>query len=113
MASLVERFFGPVVVFLHDNGSAWRVRTAGTMGLVDEAPQDTLIKDSVQRVKDQLSQIPEGKTKALVLAVDWKGMMPTASVGYAARMDNGWEVHGEAFISKAGKGASVRAVKTW
>lgn len=79
-----------------------------------DAPQDTLIKDSLTRVREQLAQVPEGKTGALVIAVDYKfGFIPTARVGYANRLKNGWEIHGEAFISKAEKGASVRAVKTW
>lgn len=82
--------------------------------LLDTPHEDTLIKDSLKRVKDQLAQIPEGKTAALVIAVDYKwGFVPTAKVGYANRLPNGWEIHGEAFLSTAGKGASVRAVKTW
>lgn len=77
-------------------------------------PDDTLIKDSFKRVKEQLAQVPEGKTGALVIAVDYKyGVVPTLKTGIAHRTVNGWEIHGEAFISTAGKGASVRAVKTW
>jgi len=80
--------------------------------LIDD-PEETLIKDSFKRVRDQLAQIPEGKTGALVIAVDWQGLLPTLKTGLAHRTANGWEIHGEAFISKAQKGASVRAVKTW
>lgn len=82
------------------------------MHLLDE-PDDTLIKDSFKRVRDQLAQVPEGKTGALVVAVDWQGILPTLKTGFAVRKSNGWEIHGDAFISKASKGASVRAVKTW
>lgn len=85
---------------------------AGSLRLIDQ-PEDSLIKDSLKRVRDQLAQVPEGKTGALVVAVDWKGLMPTLRTGIAHRTVNGWEIHGEAFISKAEKGASVRAVKTW
>lgn len=81
--------------------------------LLDAPPEDTLIQDSLKRVRDQLAQVPEGKTGALVVAVDWKGMVPTFRTGFAQRTVSGWEIHGEAFISKASKGASVRAVKTW
>lgn len=85
-----------------------------SLRLLDAQSSDSLIKDSLKRVKDQLAQIPEGKTAALVIAVDYKwGFVPTAKVGYANRLPNGWEIHGEAFLSKAEKGASVRAVKTW
>lgn len=76
-------------------------------------PEDQLIKDSLDRVREQLAQVPEGKTGALVVAVDWKGLMPTMRTGFAHRTINGWVIHGEAFISKAERGASVRAVKTW
>lgn len=79
-----------------------------------EAPQDdSLIKDSVKKVREQLAQVPEGKTGALVIAVDWKGLVPTMRTGIAHRTASGWEIHGEAFISKAEKGASIRAIKTW
>lgn len=82
--------------------------------LLDDPQGDTLIKDSLKRVREQLAQVPEGKKGALVVAVDYKfGFLPTARVGYATRLTNGWEIHGEAFISKAEKGASIRAVKTW
>lgn len=82
--------------------------------LLDTPPEDMLIKDSFKRVRDQLAQVPEGKQGALVIATDWKwGMVPTIRTGIAHRTVNGWEIHGEAFISKADKGASVRAVKTW
>lgn len=84
-----------------------------TLHLLD-APEDTLIKDSLKRVREQLAQVPEGKTGALVIAVDYKfGVVPTFKTGFAHRTKSGWEIHGEAFISKAEKGASVRAVKTW
>ena len=83
-----------------------------TLKLLD-TPTDTLIKDSLKRVRDQLAHVPEGKTGALVIAVDWKGVVPTLRTGIAHRTANGWEIHGEGFISKAEKGASVRAVKTW
>lgn len=82
------------------------------MQLLD-APDDTLIKDSFKRVRDQLAQIPDGKKAALVVAVDWKGVLPTVRSGFAYRTANGWEVHGEGFLSKASRGASVKAVKTW
>lgn len=86
-----------------------------SLQLLDEPQGDTLIKDSVKRVKEQLAQIPPGSTKALVIAADWKAgqMMPTVRLGYANRMANGWEVHAEAAISKADKGASIRAVRVW
>lgn len=85
-----------------------------SLQLLDDPVEDTLIKDSVKRVKEQLAQIPEGKTGALVIAVDYKfGFVPTMRTGLAHRTKNGWEIHGEAFISKVDKGASVRAVKTW
>lgn len=84
------------------------------MQLLDAPDDDTLIKDSFKRVRDQLAQVPEGKTGALVIAMDYKfGIVPTVRTGFAHRTVNGWEIHGEAFISKASKGASVRAVKTW
>lgn len=81
--------------------------------LLDTPEDGTLIKDSLKHVRDRLAQIPEGKTAALVVAVDWKGILPTARLGYAERFANGWEISGEAFISKASKGASIKAVKTW
>lgn len=82
--------------------------------LLDNPAGDTLIKDSLKRVKEQLAQIPDGKTGALVIAVDWKaGVLPTFRSGVAIRSPFGWEIHGEAFLSKVDKGASVRAVKTW
>lgn len=82
--------------------------------LLDVPPgDDTLMKDSFKRVREQLAQVPEGKHGALVVAGDWTGMLPTLRTGIAHRTANGWEIHGEAFISKASKGASVRAVKTW
>lgn len=85
-----------------------------SLRLLDAPGDDTLIKDSFKRVRDQLAQVPDGKSGALVLAVDWKfGVVPTAKVGIAHRTANGWEIHGEGFLSKADKGASVRAVKTW
>ncbi len=74
---------------------------------------DTLIKDSLESVRHKLAQVPEGKTGALVIAVDWKGLLPTARAGIAHRTVNGWEITGEAFISKAEKGARITAVKTW
>lgn len=86
----------------------------GDSPTVRDAQSGTLIKDSLQRVRDGLAQVPEGKTGALVIAVDWKaGIVPTFRTALAHRTANGWEIHGEAFISKAEKGASVRAVKTW
>lgn len=85
---------------------------ADRLTLVD--PNGALIKDTADRVRKQLEQVPAGKTGALVVAVDWKaGLVPTVRTGLAHRTANGWEIHGEAFISKAEKGASVRAVKTW
>jgi hypothetical protein len=83
--------------------------------LLDSPPaDDTLIKDSFKHVRDRLAQVPEGKTGALVLAVDYKfGVLPTFSAGLAHRTAKGWEIAGEAFINKAGKGARVTAVKTW
>lgn len=84
-----------------------------SLRLLDEPPSGTLIKDSLNRVREQLNQVPAGKTGALVIAVDWKGMFPTLKTGIAHRTVGGWEIHGEAFISKAEKGASVRAIKTW
>ena len=85
---------------------------ARSLQLLDPA-DDTLIKDSFKHVRDRLAQVPEGKTGALVIAVDWKGIVPTVRTGLAHRTASGWEISGEAFISKAGKGASVHAVKTW
>lgn len=85
-----------------------------SLQLLDVPPDDMLIKDSFKRVRDQLAQVPDGKRGALVVAVDWKaGIVPTFRTGLAHRTANGWEIHGEAFISKAENGASVRAVKTW
>jgi hypothetical protein len=85
-----------------------------SLHLLDDPAQDTLIKDSLKRVKEQLAQVPEGKTGALVIAVDMKGfVIPTFRTGVAFRTASGWEIHGEAFLSKVDKGASVRAVKTW
>lgn len=84
---------------------------ADSLTLID--PNGTLIKDAADRVKRQLAQVPEGKTGALVVSVDWKGLLPTIRTGLAHRTANGWEIHGEGFISKAEKGASIRAVKTW
>ena len=85
-----------------------------TLQLLDAPPEGTLIKDSIQRVREQLAQVPEGKRGALVIATDWKwGLVPTVRAGVAHRTANGWEISGEAFISKVDKGASVRAVKTW
>ena len=53
-------------------------------------PEDTLIKDSFKRVRDQLAQIPEGKTGALVIAVDYKfGVLPTLRTGIAHRTASG------------------------
>ncbi len=74
---------------------------------------DPLIKYSLERVRKQLAQVPEGKTGALVVAVDWTGFLPTMRAGFAHRTISGWEIHGEAFLATAEKGASVRAVKTW
>lgn len=109
---MIERLFGKPILFLYDDGGVFNVRARRS--LLEEPQQDTLIKDSIKRVKEQLAQIPEGKTKALVVAVDWKfGVVPTARFGYAAKLNNGWEIHGEGFMSKTEKGASVRAVKTW
>jgi hypothetical protein len=85
---------------------------ANTLTLLD-ATDGTLIKDSLQRVKEQLAQVPEGKTGALVIALDMKGFVPTLRTGIAHRTASGWEIHGEAFISRAEKGAHIRAVKTW
>ncbi len=83
------------------------------MHLLDD-PQDTLIKDSLKNVRDGLAQVPEGKSGALVIATDWKwGFVPTFRAGTAFRVAGGWEVRGDGFISKASKGASVRAVKMW
>jgi hypothetical protein len=81
--------------------------------LDNPAPESTVITDSLKRVRDQLAQVPEGKTGALVIAVDMKSFVPTIRTGIALRTVNGWEIHGEAFLSKAEKGASVVAVKTW
>lgn len=82
--------------------------------LLDDPPEHTFMKDSLARVRDQLAQIPPGKTGALVVAVDWKfGVVPTLRSGIAHRTASGWEIHGEAFLSTVDKGASVRAVKTW
>lgn len=80
---------------------------------LDAPDESTLIKDSFARVKAQLANIPEGKTGALVIAVDAPNFVPTFRTGLAFRTANGWEIHGEAFISKASKGATVRAIKTW
>ena len=77
-------------------------------------PENTIIKDSFKRVREQLAQVPEGKTGALVIALDYKfGVVPTIRSGFAHRTINGWEIHGEAFISKVDKGLSARVVKTW
>lgn len=81
--------------------------------LDDPKPDSTLIQDSFKRVRDQLAQIPEGKKAALVVAVDLKQFIPTVRTGLAYRTANGWEIHGEGFLSKAEKGASVVAVKSW
>src|SRR5688572_20247357 len=88
----------------------WEPVMVDSIALID--PNGALIKDSAERVKKQLAQVPEGKTGALVVAVDWKyGVVPTLRTGIAHRTANGWEIHGEGFISKAEKGVSVRAVK--
>lgn len=111
MLPLFVRLFGPPRLFLFDDGS----HTAFTRrGLVNDATQDSLIKDSVKKVRDALAQVPEGKTGALVISTEWKwGFAPVVRAGLAHRMVNGWEIAGDAFISKADKGVSVRAVRTW
>lgn len=81
--------------------------------LLDPPADEKGVTDAFSRVRDRLAQVPDGKTGALVIAVDWQGVLPTVRTGFAQRTANGWEIHGEAFISKAAKGASVRAVKTW
>ena len=83
------------------------------MHLLDDPADSTLIKDSFKRVRDQLAQVPEGKHAALVVAVDMKKFVPTIRTGLAYRTASGWEIHGEGFLSKAEKGASVVAVKSW
>lgn len=82
--------------------------------LLDEPAQDTLIKDSVKRVREQLAQIPDGKKAVMVSALEYKfGFVPTWRTGLAYRTPSGWEVHGEAFLSKAEKGARITVVRTW
>lgn len=84
----------------------------GTVKLFDA--QSAFIKDSLDSVRAGLAQVPEGKTGALIVSVDWKGSLtPTLRTGIAHRTVTGWEIHGEGFISRAEKGASVKVVKTW
>lgn len=101
-------------MFIPDEGVVEDLARAHLTSNDQEIASDTLIKDSVKRVRDQLAQVPEGKKGALVIATEWKwGFVPTIRAGMAHRTVNGWEVHGEAFISKAEKGASIKAVKSW
>jgi hypothetical protein len=87
---------------------------SNVLQLLDAPPDDTFLKDNLKSVKAQMEQIPEGKTGALVIATDWKwGVVPTLKTGVAVRVGKGWEIHGEGFINKADKGATVRVVKTW
>jgi hypothetical protein len=77
-------------------------------------PEDPeFIKNSLEKVRKQLAQVPEGKNGVLVSSVKMNGFTPTFTTGVAVRVRGGWEVHGEAFASKGSKGASVTIVKTW
>lgn len=106
---MLRRLFGSPTLFLTNDGG----RVPGRWGLLDQ-PEDTLIKDSHKSIREKLAQIPEGKTGTLVIATDWKwGFVPTVRAGLAHRTANGWEIAGDAFISKADKGASIKAVKSW
>lgn len=83
-----------------------------TPTLID--PNGTLIKDSSDRIKKRLEQIPEGKTGALAVAVEWKfGVVPTLRTGLAHRIADGWAIAGDGFISKADKGASIWVAGSW
>jgi len=105
-----RRLFGPPTLFLYDDGGHTH---HGRVGLLDQPP-DTLIQDSIKKIRDQLAQVPPDKKGALVIATDWKwGVVPTVRMGWAQRVGRNWEIAGDAFISKTNKGASVKAAYTW
>ncbi len=108
---MLDWLIGPSSLFLYDTGD----HTPFTKrGLLDNAAQDTPIKDSIKKIKDVLSQVPEGKTSALVIGTKWKwGAVPVIQIGLAHRMANGWEIAGDALISNSDKSVDVRALRTW
>lgn len=79
-----------------------------------DAPPDTFLADNLKNVRERLAQVPLDKKGALVVAVDLKwGVLPTAKIGYAHRITDGWSITGDGFLSKADKGASITSVWTW